>query len=389
MTKLLAIVAVAVCTAAGVFLFVGGEPQPQVETIVVERGDVAAELVTNGRIEAGKRYDVRAETQGVVERTAVEPGDSVRRGMILARIGAATARAAAEQADARVEAARAALAAAEGGLSPAERTDAESRLALAKQTLESLRSEAETVERLVARAAAPRAELEALRQRIAETDSEADRLRAKLAARPAQNQVEQARATLREAEAAARQAVVALASTEVRAPADGKVYSLGVRPGDYVDRGDLIARIAGEGPLEARVFVDEPELGRIRLGAAARLTADAYPGSEWTCRIERRPTEIVELGNRRVGEVRCTVEGEAEQLIPNLTVNVVVASDVARNALVVPREAVRRDSEGDYVVLADGSRRTVEIGVRGPERVEVSSGLSEGDAVLLRNGGER
>lgn len=389
MTKLLAILLVVAAAAGAVFVLVGGDAEPETPTAAAARGDVVAELITNGRIEPSDRFDVRADAAGVLTRLAVESGDLVRRGEVLATVESSDAQAAVERAQAQLDAAHARLAAVERGLTPAERADHENRLALAERTREALRADAAGIARLVERAAAPRAELDAVERRIAEADSEISRLRTALEARPAPEQLDQARAAVREARIAAAQAERDAASAVVRAPASGRVYSVSARAGDYLARGDLIARLAGDGAPEARVFVDEPELGRIEKGAAARLTADAYPSRTWTCRIERLPTEIIELDNRRVGEVRCVVEGAAEKLIPNLTVNVVVQTDAAVNALLLPREAVRRDAQGDFVLAEDGSRRAVQIGVRGPEFVEISSGLTEGDRVRIPAGGAR
>ncbi|MEZ5364575.1 MAG: HlyD family efflux transporter periplasmic adaptor subunit [Bryobacterales bacterium] len=160
-----------------------------------------------------------------------------------------------------------------------------------------------------------------------------------------------------------------------------------MRPGDFVAPGTLVARIAGGPGVQARLFIDEPELGRVELGSRATLTADAYPGKTWSCAVDRLPSEIVELETRRVGEVLCSVDGEPGRLIPNLTVSARIPSAHVEAAPSLPREAVQHDSQGDYVWALDAENRlqrmTVETGVRGDARIEIRSGLELGTRVAL------
>ena len=146
-----------------------------------------------------------------------------------------------------------------------------------------------------------------------------------------------------------------------------------------------------KGDPRCALLIDEPELGKVRLGAEAILTADAYPDESWACRVDLLPTEVIEQGARRVGEARCTVDSAASEqkvarLIPNLTVDVRLPVDRAENVVSLPREAIGRDEGGDFVWMADGGaarRRAVEVGMRGDERVEIASGLASGDRVIV------
>jgi membrane fusion protein YbhG len=79
----------------------------------------------------------------------------------------------------------------------------------------------------------------------------------------------------------------------VRAPADGVVESLDLRPGDLVPSNAPVARILEPGQLWVRVWVPEPLLGRVRLGQAAAITVDSFPGREF-------PGKVVEI--RQQGE---------------------------------------------------------------------------------------
>ena len=75
-----------------------------------------------------------------------------------------------------------------------------------------------------------------------------------------------------------------------------------------------------------------------------------------------------------------------ERLLPNLTVDVAIAVDRAEGVVSLPREVVTRDDGQEFVWIADEGltrRQSVEVGVRGGERVEIRSGVAAGERVLV------
>jgi multidrug resistance efflux pump len=76
--------------------------------------------------------------------------------------------------------------------------------------------------------------------------------------------------------------------TTVVAPADGVIESMDLRPGDLVGANQPVARMLEPDQLWVRVYVPEPELGRVRIGQAAMLTVDTYPKREF-------PGKVVEI----------------------------------------------------------------------------------------------
>jgi HlyD family secretion protein len=110
------------------------------------------------------------------------------------------------------------------------------------------------------------------------------------------------------------------------------------------------------------------------------------PGREWTGTVEKRPTQIIALGARQVGEVLCTIHNQDHDLIPGTNVNAFILTQVVDNALTIPKTAVRRErGAGVYTLEKDGTLKWVNIttGASDALRVEVLSGLNEGDAVML------
>jgi HlyD family secretion protein len=138
--------------------------------------------------------------------------------------------------------------------------------------------------------------------------------------------------------------------------------------------------------LRVRVYVDEPELGRIGVGQSVTITWDALAGVTWSGVVDKIPTEIVPLGTRQVGEVLCTIDNTNHRLTPGANVDAQIRTGVAPDALTIPKEAVRREGPESGVLLLSGNRvtwRKIAAGVNSTTRAQVVSGLSEGDSVAL------
>jgi HlyD family secretion protein len=177
-----------------------------------------------------------------------------------------------------------------------------------------------------------------------------------------------------------------LQSESVVAPRSGMIYSLQVKPGSYVNRGQLLAQIYKPGKVQLRAYVDEPDLGRIQKGQPVRIEWDGLPDQHWSGAVERPAEQVVAMNNRSVGEVRCSIEGGAAGLIPNLNVRVEITTAQKENALVVPRNAVYNDEGKPSVKVVAGETTTVkpvELGLVTPEEIEILRGVNEGDAVVL------
>ena len=95
---------------------------------------------------------------------------------------------------------------------------------------------------------------------------------------PRKEDIAAARATLEADQGAAALAKSQLADTRLYAPSDGIVEDRILEPGDMASPATPVYTIALTSPLWVRAYVPEAELGRIRLGMAATITTDSYPG---------------------------------------------------------------------------------------------------------------
>jgi RND family efflux transporter MFP subunit len=167
---------------------------------------------------------------------------------------------------------------------------------------------------------------------------------------------------------------------------DGIVYDFDLKQGAFVNAGDPIAKVGKLDRVRVTVYVDEPDLGKVRQGEAVIITWDALPGHQWKGKVDRLPTQVVPLGTRQVGEVGCIIENPDHDLIPNANINADIQATIVEKALAIPKEAIRRQGSETGVLLLEGDRviwRPISLGVSSYVKVQVLSGLSEGDAVAL------
>ena len=385
--KTLSIAGIVLVALAALYLyFAQTEPAP-ISYVQPARGELVSYVATNGRVDPIEDYEVFSAATGQVVTVGVKEGDLVKKGSRLATIDNAAARASLDQAKARLEAARAELATIERGGSPKEIADLEHRLSAAERAREQARREVSALERLVGKQAATGAELTGAEADLSNRAAEVASLRKKLNLGADSARRDAALARVHEAESAVALATEQVRSSVIRSPADGVVYSLDLREGAFLTPGTLAAKVGKVDRVRVVVFVDEPELGRVQLGAPVRITADAYPDQTWEGEVDRLPTEIVSLETRRVGEVWCGVDNPGGELIPNLTVSVQLRSGAAENALTLPREAIEQDAGQPFVwVLGQNQtaeKRPVELGIQNAARTEITGGLDGSEQVLL------
>ena len=373
---------------AAAYLYFAKPDAPRVSYIQPSREQLVSYVATNGRVDPIEDYEIFSAATGQVLNVGVREGDRVKKGSVLATIDDQTARASLQQAKARLEVARAALATIERGGSPKEIADLEHQLGSAERASEKARREVSALRRLAGKQAATGAELTGAENDLASREAEAESLRKKLNLGAAPELGDAAWARVREAESGVALATEQVRSSVIRSPAGGVLYSLDLREGSFLTPGTRVARVGKVDRVRVVVFVDEPELGRIQLGAPVKITADAYPDQTWEGKVDRLPTEVVSLETRRVGEVWCRVDNPGGELIPNLTVSARLQSGIAGDALTLPREAVMHEGGQAFVwVLGENQtaeQRLVELGIQNIARTQITAGLDGSEQVLLQ-----
>jgi HlyD family secretion protein len=267
-----------------------------------------------------------------------------------------------------------------------ERQQIDADIARTKLDLDAAQKSYQALDRLVAKQAATRQELDSARQLVDQLQLKIQALEKSKGALVSGIDKEIAKARLQEAQSAASVAQSNLELSSIRAPMDGTVYDFDLKQGSYVNPGDPIAKVGRLDRVRVTVYVDEPDLGKVHEGEPVIITWDPLPGHQWKGKVDKLPTQIVPLGTRQVGEVGCVIENPDRDLLPNANINADIQATVVENGLAIPKEAIRRQGSETGVLLLQGDRvvwRKVNLGISSYTKTQVLSGLSDGDAAAL------
>lgn len=246
-----------------------------------------ARLQLSGNIEV-IQVEASFRVAGKVLERPVDEGQMVRAGQLLARLDArdleqqvamrradtATAKAALDELLAgsrreEIAASRAALDQAQADLHRLEPDEARIR-DLQRQGILSVRDYE-----------ASRAALDAARGKVQQADQQYLLVRKG----PRREDIEQARARFDQAQQALALAQTQLGYATLTAPSDGVILSKNIEPMEYVSPGTPVVTMADLRQVWVRAFVEETDLGRVKVGQKAFITTDTFPGKRYEGRV--------------------------------------------------------------------------------------------------------
>jgi HlyD family secretion protein len=363
------VVLLVVLAAAGGGWYWSQRPRPaEVSVVAVEQPKTlgaggGAVLNASGYVVARRRATVSSKITGRVIEVLVEEGKPVRKGQVLARLDPTTYERSLALAQAELQATRHAV--------------AESRVRLDQARITLKRTQA-----LRADGIAHQADLDA-----AETEVRA--LDARIALSEDQVTVSERAVALRQNE---------VTDTVILAPFDGVAISKDAQPGEMISPVSAgggftrtgICSIVDMASLEIEVDVNESYINRVNPGQRVEATLDAYP--DW--RIPGRVITTVPTADRQKATVlvRVAFDKLDPRVLPDMGIKVAfLGSEQAAAAAIaapvtIPKNSVRTDG-GSQVVFVAGSdtveRRAVRLGNGKDDRIEVVSGLSPGERIVL------
>jgi len=356
---------------------------PQVDALVLQSAPLVRTLQFSARVATLSRVDVGSTVTGRVAQVRVAEGAQVRQGDVLVQLESEELRAALAQAVASQRQAQARLT----GLRSSGRTAAQAARAQADATLQAASASLARVQQLVAEGFYSPAQLDEARRAV--DVARAQQLSAQaqiLANADAGTDVVQAQAQLALAQAATVAAQARLAQTDLMAPADARVLVRAVEPGQIVQPGKALLSLALAGPTQLVAQVDERFLDQLQPGQKAAVVADAFAGQRFAARVLSIAPSVD--AQRGAIEVKFALEQQAPAFLrEDMTLSVEVETARRERALVLPQAALRGAVAGDagtVLVLQDGraQARSVRLGLRTLDAVEVLDGLKEGDTVL-------
>lgn len=362
-----------------------GDPVPVLATTVA-RVTIRNVVTTNGKIEPVQSFEAHAPIGTTIKKLFVKEGDAVKRGQLLVQMDDAEARGQAARALSQMRGSEADNSAIRSGGNQEEVLTLQSELIKTRTERDAAKRNRDALKRLQQNGAASPGEVQAAEEQLQRAEADLKLLEQKQKDRYSPPEISRVEAQIGAAQTAYSAAEDLLTELNVRAPFDGIVYSLPVHQGGYVNPGDLVLQEADLSKVLVRAFVDEPDVARLAPAQPIEVTWDAMPGHIWHCNLTSVPTTLRLHGTRNVGETTCVVDNADRKLLPNVNVGVSIVTAEHKNALAVPREAVRQDDSKPYILqVVDNElrRRDIVTSISNLTEVEITSGVSENALVAL------
>lgn len=322
-----------------------------VQTADVELRPIVRETRQPAKLLALHSADLGSRVDGYVKEVLVDLGDAVEQGDVLARIDAP------ELAAAR-------------------------RIALAEQSrLEmSLRS----AKANVAAAYAENARIQALVEKKSLSEKVALESKSKLAAARAELAAAEAESEIAAAKLEAAEALVSF--TELRAPFAGVVAARSVDLGDQVSVGQkALFVVEDQSTLRLVTHVPERDAVLVDRGDAVTVMLDAYPAKQFSTQVTRASNTLSQSAAQRM-RVEAEITNAEGQLPAGLYGSATILLEKKEQAVVIPAGAVRVGEGSPLVYVVEGGvlrHRPVELGLDGGQWVEVVSGLTGNEAIVV------
>ena len=372
-------------------------------TALVTRRNLSATVTATGTIKAvvGAEVRVGARIPGRVEQLAVQAGDRVKAGQVIARLEQDDLRAAVEKARADLAAAEAKLATVRNGARTQEIQAAEAAVRQAEANtmlaqvnldryqqlyrdggiaLQVVDTAARDYDVSVAQIRSAREQLSLIREKYTPED------------------LQYAEAEVRQAKAALQIVEANLGYATITAPMGGVVASVSTQQGETVTSGSAAAQaptfvtIIDLNRLQVDAYVDETDIGKVQVGQEATFSVDAFPDKEFSGKVTAVYPKALIQQNVVTYDVIIAIVNRDGLLRPDMTTNTTITVAKREKVLAIPNQAVRREDGDRVVFVQEGDRlvrRPVKTGWKDKTYTEVLSGLKEGERVVageLENG---
>ncbi len=171
----------------------------------------------------------------------------------------------------------------------------------------------------------------------------------------------------------------------ITAPIDGVVTNVAVSVDDYVRSESTIAKIVNNYEIEFSIDVDELDILDLEVGQEAKVTIDALEDTTITPlvgNVSEIALEGTTMSSVTTYPVTISLTGNDEiRMGMNCSAEIIVKS--AEDVLIVPVEAINTRKNKYYVTMEDGEEREVEVGIYNEDYIEIVSGLTENEKIML------
>jgi membrane fusion protein (multidrug efflux system) len=197
--------------------------------------------------------------------------------------------------------------------------------------------------------------------------------------------MQSAEAQFKGATASARAAERQLSDTRIKSPIDGIIASKKVEIGEMVSPGKEIANVVDISSVKIRLSISEDQIGFIHLKQPVALRVDSHPGETFEGSVytvgsktesptgHTYPVEVV-VQNRKANALKVGMFGRVD-----------IMTSAASNALTISKESLVGDESDPKVFIVEQNvahLRSIALGLRTSDRVQVVKGLKQGELVV-------
>ncbi|QCX32849.1 efflux RND transporter periplasmic adaptor subunit [Caloramator sp. E03] len=209
------------------------------------------------------------------------------------------------------------------------------------------------------------------------------------------NNIAQKKLEIQQAENNLKEKEADLSKTTIVAPVSGVVTALEIKNGEIVDDSKLMATITDTSKMQVTIPVDELDINKVKVGQKASIKVDDVDGKTFEGKVESISHNGVTSNNITTYDVVVSIDNP-ENLKIGMNADVTISIESKENVLAVPQEAIIEKNGKKYVMIANNetqntdnktvSRKLVEVqtGIKTTSMIEITSGLSEGQIVLVQ-----
>lgn len=164
----------------------------------------------------------------------------------------------------------------------------------------------------------------------------------------------------------------------LKSEVDGMVYRLFKNEGEIISPQTPIAVIGSSNQFILEMQIDEKDIIKVRKNQKVIITMDSYDGKTFEAKITKISPYMNEKSKTFLVEAEFVVQPEV--LYPNITFEANIILNIKSNVILIPRNYLVQDS---IVYDKNGEKIIVKTGLKDYRKVEITSGLSENDAITL------
>lgn len=164
----------------------------------------------------------------------------------------------------------------------------------------------------------------------------------------------------------------------IRSEINGRVYSVLKNKGEMAGPQSPLAVIGDADDFIIELQVDEYDIVRVKKGQLVLISMDSYKGQTFEALIHKIDPIMNERS--RTFTVEAVFTQRPEILYPHLSLEANILISTKKNVLTIPRNCLLDDQ---YVILKNGEKVKLEIGLMDFKKAEVLSGITEKDAIRI------